>query len=100
MKVEKKHLLDILASCEKILEYTKGVNKRAFLDNDLIQDALITRITQIGEAANRLSESFRATYASKIDWPRIIGMRHRLEKSRIIPPPLGGEYRRVAGVTN
>ena len=70
MKTDLKHIDDILKSCIKILKYSKGVGEEAFLKNDQLQDAVISRITQIGEAANRLPDPIREKH-SDINWTEI-----------------------------
>lgn len=43
----------------KILERLQGVSRGDFNDNDLLQDGIIRQMEVIGEAAARLSETFR-----------------------------------------
>lgn len=52
----------------------KGVSKDAFEDNLEKQDAVLRRITIIGEATKRLTKEFRAEHPS-IPWKQIAGMR-------------------------
>jgi len=57
------YLEDILNHCEKIISFTDGISKEDFLENELIQDAVVRNIEVIGEAANKLTSDF------KIDHP-------------------------------
>ena len=41
---DKLYLFDILKSCEKIADYTEGVSEAAFLENSMLQDALVRNI--------------------------------------------------------
>lgn len=68
------YLADIRTACEKILRYTQGMNRDAFLANELIFDATVRNIEIIGEAAKQVPEPIRAAY-TQIDWRRIAGMR-------------------------
>lgn len=49
----------------------------AFLKDELVRDAVMRNIQIIGEAANRTSKQLRET-TPHLEWPKIIGMRHRL----------------------
>lgn len=70
-------LEDILESCHKIKKYTKSLNIEAFIENDLIVDAVIRNFTIIGEAANRLDPDYRIMHP-EIEWNRIRGFRNRI----------------------
>lgn len=61
----------------RIKEYTKGIDEDAFLNNNLIQDAVIRNFEIIGEATKKLNDDFRAKY-SEIEWKKIAGMRDKL----------------------
>ncbi len=70
-------LEDILESCEKITSYTKGLNFETFVSDDKTLDAVVRNFEIIGEAANRIPDSFCNQYA-EISWHQMIGMRNRL----------------------
>ena len=65
------HLLD---SINKIEKYVKEITLNEFVDNELIQDAVIRNFEIIGEATKHLSESFRNRH-SEVPWKKIAGMR-------------------------
>lgn len=67
-------LIDILASIQLIGQYIDGVDKFALAKNVEKQDAILRRITIIGEATKRLSLEFRQQHPS-IPWKQIAGMR-------------------------
>lgn len=68
------YLLDILDSATLILDFIGQMGRDAF-EHDLIrQDAVIRRLTIIGEATKRLSETFRLGHP-EIPWKQIAGMR-------------------------
>ncbi len=58
----------------KILLYTKGMTEKDFLQNDMVQDAVIRNFEIIGEATKQLSREFRKEY-DYIPWKEIAGMR-------------------------
>ena len=70
-------LEDILESIDRIEKYLRNVSKAKFLEEQMMQDAVIRNITVIGEIVSRLPEEFTGTHPD-IPWPRIRGMRNRL----------------------
>ena len=68
---------DILIAADAIRDYVRGVAKGGFLSkrDAMVQDAVIRQISIVGEAASKLSPSFRAKYPM-IPWIQIIGMRN------------------------
>ena len=68
------YLEDIISSCNKILEYTKGLSKESFLKNSLVIDAVIRNIEIIGEATKQLPSQFKVEH-SNIPWREISGIR-------------------------
>ncbi|MBP0014123.1 MAG: DUF86 domain-containing protein [Roseofilum sp. SBFL] len=74
MQRDKEYILDILEAARKICHYTDGVTFKEFCANEEKQDAVIRRITIIGEATKRLSAEFRQNYP-QIEWQEVAGMR-------------------------
>ncbi len=70
-------LEDMINSAEKILAYTKEFTFEIFIKDDKTIDAVIRNFEIIGEAANRLPESFKEQHTN-IDWHRIRGFRNRI----------------------
>jgi uncharacterized protein with HEPN domain len=68
---------DILTALDRIARYTKGMSEEQFVGDDRTVDATIRNIEIIGEAAGRLSESFRAQHP-ETEWTRIRGLRNRI----------------------
>ena len=68
---------DILESCHKIMDYTKGYSFEEFIADQKTVDAVIRNFEIIGEAANRLPEDFKDSHQD-IDWFRIRGFRNRI----------------------
>ncbi len=67
---------DILLAAQDIQRFTAGLRYDDFLNNRLVQFAVVFRITVMGEAAKRLSEEFRRSHPS-IEWKELAGMRDR-----------------------
>lgn len=67
---------DILLAAQDIQRFTAGMSYNDFMQNDLVQAAVVQRIMLMGEAAKRLSREFRANHP-EIEWPQIAGMRDR-----------------------
>ena len=65
------HILDCI---KKILKFTKGIEKKEFEKNQLIQDAVIRNFEIIGEASKKISKDFKKIYY-EIPWKEISGMR-------------------------
>jgi len=75
VKSDRLYLEHILDSSRAIETYVAG-GKDSFLNERLIQDAVIRNFEIIGEAANRLSPELRA--ATPTPWKRIVAFRNRL----------------------
>lgn len=68
---------DIVGSARLVQAYLEGVTRDAFMRNGQLQDSVIRRLEIIGEAAGRVSASFRERHPT-IPWSRMIGMRNRM----------------------
>lgn len=68
---------DIVESARSIGDYIAGVSREEFVENEQLQDSVIRRLLVIGEAASRLSASFRDAQPG-IPWREIRGMRNRM----------------------
>ncbi|MDR7129539.1 uncharacterized protein with HEPN domain [Algoriphagus sp. 4150] len=71
------YLEHISACIQKIEEYEKELNEESFLQNSLIQDAVIRNFEIIGEATKKPDNDFRVKYL-EIEWKKIAGMRDKL----------------------
>ena len=68
---------DIIESGKKILQYTDGLSFEQFIEDSKTVDAVIRNSEIIGEAANRLPDTYREQHTD-IDWHRIRGFRNRI----------------------
>ncbi len=67
-------IIDIIESIKLILHYVEGIDQETLAVNIEKQDAILRRITIIGEATKRLTPEFRQQH-SDIPWRKIAGMR-------------------------
>ena len=70
-------MLDIARAGRLVQEFTKGMDKEAFLTDVKTQSAPLHQFMVLGEVVKRLSPTFRSRY-SQIPWSLIAGMRDRL----------------------
>jgi uncharacterized protein with HEPN domain len=68
-----REMLDAIAATD---EYTTDISYETFFAERMRRDAVIKQIENIGEAARKLSASFRKKHF-EIPWLQIINMRHR-----------------------
>ena len=73
MKDDRVSLRSILESIGKIERYTHG-GRSAFLESDLIQDAVIRQFQVIGEAVKELSPGTRSS-KPEVPWKLVAGFR-------------------------
>jgi len=71
------YLEHILDSIKWIESYISDISRDQFLNNHLVQDAIIRQIEIIGEASKKLSISLKQKYLY-IPWKDIAGMRDKL----------------------
>ena len=70
-------LLDLHRATRLAQDFVQGMDQTAFLADLKTQSAVLHQLLILGEAAKRLSQSFRDTHA-QIAWPLIAGMRDKL----------------------
>ncbi len=80
------YLAHIMECIQKIERFTEG-GKDRFLQDELIQDAVLRNFEVIGEAAKRLDDVYRAAHP-EIQWRAIAGLRdvliHQYEEVDLI----------------
>ena len=67
-------------ACDRIISYTAGLSHESFLQNELVQDAVLRNIGILGEATKCLLECWPevTTIYPEIPWIDIYGMRNRI----------------------
>jgi uncharacterized protein with HEPN domain len=66
----------IIASITAIEEYTKDVHdSKSFRENQIVIDACLMHIVNIGEMVNRLSDAYTEQHL-EIEWHKIKGLRN------------------------
>ena len=68
------YLDDILDAIERIEEYTVGHSEQEFLDKPQLQDAVLHRLTIIGEAVKHIPKRLRDQHP-EIPWQQVAGFR-------------------------
>ncbi len=68
---------DILESIKLIMQYTEGKSEFHFASDLMLQDAVIRRFEIIGEAAGKISETFKVNHAY-VKWSLMKAMRNKL----------------------
>jgi uncharacterized protein with HEPN domain len=68
------HLIEAI---ELVLQYTRSMSEADFLNERMVQDAVIRNFTVMGEAVKKLGPSIRESYPH-IEWKKIAGMRDKL----------------------
>ena len=74
MRRDDAYLLDMLLAAQKAIQFTAGINREEFEDNEIIQNAVIRPLEIIGEASGKLSKGFRKAH-KEISWGDMIGAR-------------------------
>ncbi len=77
MPKDKLYLLHIVDSINKIQLYTSNVSEQGFIENEMMQDAVIRKLEIIGEAVKKISNKLKKEN-QVIPWRDIAGMRDKL----------------------
>jgi len=75
MRRERLYLLDILDAVEALNRFLARRTREDFLGDEVLQSAVLQKLTVIGEAAGRLSRELHARHPD-IEWKEIIGFRN------------------------
>ena len=68
---------DVLDAIKRIEGYLRGVDKDAFEENRMMQDAVMHQIEIIGEASNRISDEFQDKYP-ELPWMQMRAIRNKI----------------------
>jgi uncharacterized protein with HEPN domain len=67
----------MIQTIEKILIYSDGLTYDTFVDNNLVIDACVFNLSQLGELANKVDEEFEQKHTD-IPWRQVYGLRNRI----------------------
>jgi uncharacterized protein with HEPN domain len=67
----------MIQTIEKILIYSDGLTYDTFADNNLVIDACVFNLSQLGELANKVDEEFEQKHTD-IPWRQVYGLRNRI----------------------
>jgi len=67
-------LFDLAHAARLALRYVHGMSLAAFRDDERTQDAVVRRLTILGEAAKRASRDLKASHPT-LPWKQMAGMR-------------------------
>lgn len=67
----------MLGYIEKILKYSANMSYEDFVKNEMVVEACVFNLSQIGELANKLENAFRQEH-KHIAWKQIYGLRNRI----------------------
>jgi len=70
-------LLDIQRAAQKIQQFSQGLDRDTFMEDEKTQSAVVFQLLIIGEATKRLSMELRQQYP-EIPWSLMAGMRDNL----------------------
>ena len=70
-------LLHMFEAARTVERYTSGKTIERFYEDEILRFALTTLFQNIGEAARKISEEFKAEHP-EFEWVDIVGFRHRL----------------------
>jgi len=71
------YLGDVLDAIKRVESYLRGVNKKAFMENLMMQDAVMHQIEIIGEASNSVSDGFQDRH-SELPWMQMRAIRNKI----------------------
>jgi len=76
MRPERLYLQDILDACEAIDRFLQRTDEIAFMQDELVQSAVLQKLIVIGEAAARRPRSFTERHPHIIEWADIVAFRN------------------------
>jgi len=75
MRPEKLYLTDIVEAAQAISRFVMGESYHEFEQNEMMNSAVLQKLTVVGEAASRLPKEFTNRFP-EIPWVDIIGFRN------------------------
>jgi uncharacterized protein with HEPN domain len=75
MRSDRLYLADVLDAIQAVERFTADCDEARFVADELIQSAVLQKLSVIGEAASRLSD-VSLSAASDVPWKEIVGFRN------------------------
>jgi uncharacterized protein with HEPN domain len=75
MRPEVLYLTDVVEAADAIRRFLVEVPRETFLNDEVLQSAVLQKLIVIGEAAARLSSDFRADHRG-VPWADVVGFRN------------------------
>lgn len=75
MQYEILYLQDIIEASNAIDRFLNNIDETEFMSNELVQSAVLHKLTIIGEAAARIPEDLKKHH-SEVEWKTIVGFRN------------------------
>lgn len=75
MRPEKLYLVDIVEAAQAIERFLQGEDFNEFEQNEMLNSAVLQKLTVIGEAAARLPKEFTSRFP-EIPWSDVVGFRN------------------------
>jgi uncharacterized protein with HEPN domain len=75
MRPEKLYLTDIVNAAQAIERFISGEDYNEFEQNEMMQSAVLQKLSVIGEAASRLAKEFTGQFP-EVPWVDIVGFRN------------------------
>jgi uncharacterized protein with HEPN domain len=71
------YIRHILAAVDRIQQYTQAISETDFLNNFMVQDAVIRNLEIVGEASKKVSVAVKEKHP-EIPWRQMAGLRDKL----------------------
>ena len=75
MRNEELYLTDIVEAAEAVAHFLEGISEEVFMEDDLIQSAVLQKLLIIGEAAAHISKPFWVRHPH-VPWSQIVAFRN------------------------
>lgn len=62
---------------DKIMQYSGGMDYDVFAENEIVAEACVLNLIQLGELTNKLDDGFKEMHP-EIPWHQIYGLRNRI----------------------
>ena len=67
----------MLGYVEKVLRYTQNIDYDTFIKQEVLLEACVFNLSQLGELAGKIDNEYRTTH-KEVPWSQIYGLRNRI----------------------